>query len=144
MTYRFCVSLHARPGGVAAGELVELRGARYPTLAVDPASLGRMLPVSFETSAAALEKLPRMLLEGDGSLVWVSPPQSPRWQVDGLLHDGGRGLLWAELNGTCPRDCFDQLLTALGWPATPLIFQLVLAGVFLDEATFRRYAAAAK
>jgi hypothetical protein len=29
----------------------------------------------------------------------------------------------------------------LGWPQTPLVFQLVREAVFLDEAEFRRWAA---
>jgi len=33
------------------------------------------------------------------------------------------------------------LLTALGWPATAVMFQLTREAVFLDEAEFRRFAA---
>jgi hypothetical protein len=50
-------------------------------------------------------------------------------------------LLYAELRGYCPDAALDHLLAALGWPETPLIFQLIRHAVFLDEAEFRRYAA---
>ena len=49
-------------------------------------------------------------------------------------------LVYVEAKGSCPADAFDQLLRAVGWPAVPLVFQLIREGLYLDEATFRRYA----
>ena len=44
------------------------------------------------------------------------------------------------MKGTCPPQRFDELLAALGWPQTQLVFQLTRQAVFLDEAEFRRFA----
>jgi hypothetical protein len=82
-----------------------------------------------------------MFFEPDGSFVWTSPSNEPAWQVDGNLFDRNGRVLFVDLKGSCPGDQFDRLLSALGWPATPLVFQLVREAVFLDEAEFRRYAA---
>ena len=60
------------------------------------------------------------------------------WQVDGVLYDQGPHLAYAEISGRAPPDEFDQLLAAFGWPAAPLMFQLTSAGVFVNEAEFRR------
>ncbi len=65
----------------------------------------------------------------------------PHWQVEGNLFDRAGRLLFADLKGACPDEQLDQLLAALGWPATPLMFQLVREAVFLAEPEFRRYAA---
>jgi len=40
------------------------------------------------------------------------------------------------------RAAFDELLHSLGWPETPLVFQLVREAVLLDETEFRLVAAA--
>ena len=147
--YAFYVSVHARPAQATAGPVVELAGDRraggtgdmYPTLVFPHSALATTtLGVTFEAAAAALSQLPRMYCEPDGSLVWVSPHGESAWQVDGNLFDRAGQLLLVDLKGTCPAAAFDQLLSALGWPNVPLMFQLVREAVFLDEATFRAYA----
>lgn len=94
---------------------------------------------SFEDVAGALAGLPRMFVEPDGAFVWVASAE-PNWQLDGVLYDGAAGLWYVELKGRCPRVQFDELLGALGWPQTPVVFQLVREAVTLDEDEFRRYA----
>lgn len=136
--YRFHVTIHARPAESTTGALVELAGQTVQTLNVDPAALRVPCACSFEEAAEALSQLPRMYCEPDGSFVWVSPGNESGWQVDGNLYDRDGRLLFVDLKGTCPPDSFDQLLKALGWPATPLLFQLVREAVFVDEAEFRR------
>lgn len=95
---------------------------------------------TFETAAAGLAELERMFCEPDGSFVWVSSQGEPVWQVDGNLYDKEQRLRFVDVKGSCPDAALDRLLTALGWPATPVIFQLLREAVFLDEAAFRRYA----
>ncbi len=141
--YAFFVTVHARPPGVVAGPTVSLRHGEVPTLDVPRDALSSMpMGLSFEEAAARLGKLERMFCEPDGSLVWVSPGAEPAWQVDGNLFDRQGRLLFVDLKGTCPAEAFDQLLTALGWPQTKLVFQLTREAIFLDEEPFRRYAEA--
>lgn len=142
--HSFHVSLHARPPEAAPGPVVELRQLKLRTLDVPRTALAFPFELSFETAETALAQLPRMYCEPDGSFVWVSSTAEPSWQLDGNLYDRQERLLFVDLKGNCPADVLDQLLTALGWPATPVMFQLVREAVFLDEDEFRRYATAAE
>jgi hypothetical protein len=101
------------------------------------------LPVTFDAALEALERLPRMFIEPDGSFVWRgTAADGTIWQVDGNLIDQGPCLAYVELRGICADEQFDALLTALGWPAAELVFQLPSEGLFLSEAEFRRRSAA--
>ena len=137
----FHVSIHARPPEVVEGNDVKLDRGVFRPLAVPQAALATPFQISFEEAGAALAQLERMFFEPDGSFVWTSPRGQTAWQVDGNLFDRNGRLLFVDLKGSCPSEQFDRLLTALGWPATPIMFQLVREAVFLDEAEFRRYAA---
>jgi hypothetical protein len=137
----FHISIHARAPEVACGNEVELDHGVVHTLAVPQAALATAFQISFEDAGAALAKLDRMFFEPDGSFVWASPSGQTAWQVDGNLFDRNGRLLFVDLKGSCPSEQFDRLLSALGWPIAPLMFQLVREAVFLDEAEFRRYAA---
>jgi hypothetical protein len=117
----FHVRVHSQVDQAASGNL--------------PAMFGR----TFEEATEALGRLPRMFAEPDGSFVWVASHE-PAWQIDGVLYDGAGRLWYVELKGCCPQDAFDQLLLTLGWPQTPVAFQLVQEAVSLDEAGFRQYA----
>ena len=98
-----------------------------------------MFPRTFEHVTDSLARLPRMFIEPDGSFVWVASHEPP-WQVDGVLYDGTKGLWYAEVKGSCPEPQFDELLRTLGWPKTPVVFQLVEEAMELHEDGFRRYA----
>ncbi|MFM8379163.1 MAG: hypothetical protein ACKOB1_07550 [Planctomycetia bacterium] len=111
-------------------------------LAVPRESLGRPLALGFDEALARLAALPRLYAEPDGSFVWTSPAAERPWQVDGNLFERDGRVLLVDLKGSCPQDEFDRLLAAFGWPSEPVMFELVRAGVFLDEQTFRRHAAA--
>jgi hypothetical protein len=93
---------------------------------------------TWEEVAAALETLPRMIFEPDGSWIWSGGVGRDRWQVDGHLFDFAGRLHRVELHGECPPEAFDQLLRCIGWPDTTLLFEQVREGVRLDEAEFRR------
>jgi hypothetical protein len=100
------------------------------------------LPVSFEAALGALESLPRLFIEPDGSFVWRGATgDGEPWQVDGNLIDRGDVLDYVQLNGTCPSERLDEILRALGWPERTLGFQLPRRGVFLTEGDFRQQAA---
>ena len=92
---------------------------------------------SFEEVAEALGRLPRLFVEADGSFVWVASGE-PTWQLDGVLYDGATGLWYMELKGRCPQAQLDELLCTLGWPETPVTFQLVQEAMTLNEDEFRR------
>lgn len=95
---------------------------------------------TWEEAAAALENLPRMIFEPDGSWIWSSGVGGQRWQIDGHLYDFDNCLHRVELHGKCPSAEFDQLLACFGWPMTKLSFELVREGQRVEEAEFRRMA----
>jgi hypothetical protein len=100
------------------------------------------LAVTFDVVLAALDRLPRMFIEPDGSFVWTgTTADGSPWQVDGNLIDQGDVLAYVELSGCCPAEQFDLLLGTLGWPAAALAFQLPRRGIYLNETEFRRLAA---
>lgn len=136
----FQITIHARPVEAKEGAVAELAGEQHRTLDVPAAALGTPFAVSFEAASEALMKLERMFLEPDGSFVWVSSAAEPRWQLDGVLYDRDGRLLYVDLKGACTAPQFNRLLEALGWPATPVMFQLAREAAFLSEAEFRRYA----
>lgn len=141
MLRSFHVSLHARPVHVAPGPLWESRGACWPTVQVAADEVHQSFPVLGEAAAAELAALPRMFLEPDGSFVWVSPANEAPWQVDGQLYEARDRLLYVDLKGSCPAEALEAILHACGWPAAAVVVQDMRAGVFLEEADFRRYAA---
>lgn len=136
----FQITIHARPAEAKAGEFVELGGEEFRTLAVPPAALGTPFTVSFEAASEALLCLERMFLEPDGSFVWVSAAEDRPWQLDGVLYDRDGRLLYVDLKGATTANDLGRLLAALGWPETPVMFQLAREAVFLDQAEFHRYA----
>jgi hypothetical protein len=137
--YAFHATIHARPPAAIAGDPVRLNGASYPTLRVAPDVLGAFpFACTFEEAANGLVKLERMYCEPDGSFVWVSAQADESWQVDGNLYDRNERLLFVDVKGKCPASEFDRLLRCLGWPESPVMFQLVREAVLLAEADFRR------
>ena len=143
-TYRFHVSVHARPVEATPGPSIVAGGQTYPTLDVPrEAMYGTMMACTFEEAAARLGALPRMFIEPDGAFVWVSAQGEAPWQVDGNLYDRAGSVAFVDLRGSCASGEFDRLLMALGWPETKLMLQLVREAVFVEEADFRRLAAAA-
>ena len=137
----FDIVVHPRPVDVrAGGDHADDRG-RWPTLVIPPADLVEPLPIGFDECSARLDALPRLFVEPDGSFVWRGEDRGG-WQVDGNLYERDGCVLYVELKGTCPAAAFDRLASAWGWPTAAFVAQLVRAGVFLDEATFRRHAAA--
>jgi hypothetical protein len=134
----FQIVIHARGEDASSAAEVEIDGEQYQTLRARAAS-DQPFAITFEQAAAALDKLPRMFIEPDGAFVWVASREEASWQVDGVLYDRDDRLLLVDLKGSCPPEQFDQLLRALGWPATPLMFQLVQHAVYVDEAECRRF-----
>lgn len=139
--YTFYVTIHARPAEAAIGPTIEISGRKLTTLSVPHDARSQPFGIAFEEVVSRLNQLERMFSEPDGSFVWASPHDGPRWQVDGNVFDRNGRLLFVDLKGTSPAEEFDRLLSALGWPQTPVIFQLVREAVFLDETEFRRWAA---
>jgi len=93
---------------------------------------------TWEQAAAALECLPRMIFEADGSWIWSGDDATgSRWQIDGHLFDFEDRLYRVELRGGCPLKEFDQLLSCFGWPEVSVSFELVREGITLSEDKFR-------
>lgn len=137
----FDIVVHRRPAVVMAGGVhVDDRGA-WPTLAIPPAELADPLPIRFDEALGRLDALPRLFVEPDGSFVWRGE-EGGGWQVDGNLYERDGRVLYLELKGRCPAAAFERLATAWDWPAAAFVVQLVRAGVFLDEPSFRRHATA--
>jgi hypothetical protein len=138
----FDITLHARAvDAVPGGSHTDAWGV-WPVLAVPRASWAVPLAISFDDAIARLGAIERLYAEPDGSFVWTSPRDGLAWQVDGNAWERDGRLLLVDLKGSCPEPAFDRLLGACGWPAQPVIMQLVRAAVFLDEPTFRRHALA--
>jgi len=143
MMYSFYVTVHARAAEATAGDEIELAGRKVRPLGIARDALGTTtMDCSFEEARERLGELERLYSEPDGSFVWASSQKDRHWQIDGNLYDRDGRLLFVDLKGTCPAKQFDRLLRAFGWPKTKLMFQLTREAVFLDEAEFRRFAAA--
>lgn len=144
--YAFDITLYGRPDG-AAGECPpgpphgDAVGS-WPTVVAARHWLSLPMAVSFDEALVRLGGLERMFVEPDGALVWTSRHDEPRWQVDGNASEKDGCVLLVDLKGACPPAAFDQLLACFGWPRQRLLVQLVRPGVFLEEETFRRHAAA--
>lgn len=141
--YAFDATLHSQPADVQPdGDVVDAWGV-WPTLLVPRESLASPMAVGFDEALGRLAALPRLYAEPDGSFVWTSSHGADAWwQVDGNAFERDGRVLLVDVKGSCPASEFDLLLGAFGWPGQRLTVQLVRSGVFLDEATFRRHAAA--
>lgn len=135
-------TIHTVSREPSAGLPHDSEGGRIATLALTTTDL-EPLAVTFESAAAALEGLPRMYFEPDGSFVWVSSAGETPWQLEGQLQDRGQCLDHVEIKGTCAPAAFAGLLQALRSKEEPLVFQLVQAAVIVDEATARHILAPA-
>lgn len=141
MRFHFHANIFALPLHAVKGERFTLRGVDVQSLKAK--AFDAFLPVTFEEAYAALAKLPRIDIEPDGFFVISGDANGERWQLDGHLFDFGDRLHRVELHGDCSVESLDVILACIGWPATPLAFELVREGVALDEANFRSFAAAA-
>jgi hypothetical protein len=140
--YVFHVVLHARPTDAPSGATIALRGLSLPTLAVRPEDSAEGFAVSFEEFETYCSTAARMFFEPDGSFVWRSGADEAPWQLDGLVADRDGRVRFIDLKGSCPPERLEWLLSPLGWPRQSILFQLAQEAVFLDEASFRRYAVA--
>lgn len=140
--FAFEITLHARASGAAPGGSHTDAWGTWPVLEVPHAALSQPMAVFFDDFLSRLDALERMFAEPDGSFVWASAREGLAWQVDGNAFERDGRLLLVDLKGSCPESAFDRLLEACGWPAQPLMVQLVRPAVFLEEQTFRRHARA--
>ncbi|MEX0792478.1 MAG: hypothetical protein WD045_05045 [Pirellulaceae bacterium] len=132
------LTLQVRPPGVAAGSPQSTTHGTLETLAPTASQRSEPLPVTFEQTEAALAALPRMFIEPDGSLVWVSADPAQPWQLDGMLLDRGGKMLSVELKGTAPLECWQQVFKTVGWPEVELMFQLTQEAVWIDERALEK------
>lgn len=98
---------------------------------------GHPFTCNWEQAAAALQCLPRMIFEPDGSWIWSGGVGTNRWQIDGHLFDFADRLHRVELHGACPAEQFDVLLKCFGWPGVRFSFEMVREGSTLTEEDFR-------
>ncbi|MEZ6072617.1 MAG: hypothetical protein R3C10_20740 [Pirellulales bacterium] len=135
---RFHMRVHSGDAPLAEGPALPSSGGALAT--VRPTGPLPPLAVTFDDALAALGQLARLDVEPDGFFTWVSARGPDDWKLEGQLVDAGPALMYVELKGRVPGDVLDDVLTTLGWPAAPLVFELVRAGVFLAEPAFRRWA----
>lgn len=140
--YAFDATLHRLADAAPPGPLHVDPWGTWPTLSAAHARVATPFATGFDEAFSRLDRLERMFTEPDGSFVWTSPREGLSWQVDGNAFEKDGRVLLVDLKGSCPPGALDQLLAAFGWPAEPVMFQLVQPAVFLDEPTFRRHAAA--
>ena len=144
--YQFQVAIRALPADLAPGPVVQLESVSVRPREVASTQLDLPLPVSFEATCEQLSSWPRMFIEPDGAFVWTAgqrdDPTSSYWQLDGCLFDRRGSLLVVEARGCCPPQACNELLTVLGWPATPLLFEMSSLGMFVLEEDFRKLATA--
>lgn len=134
------VSIFRRPAAVGVVRRVSLSGVEMECL--DRAALSRdnLFDVSFDAILAGLARLARTDAEPDGFFVRTGCESGRFWRLNGQLHELGERLWRADLRGDCTFAAIDEILGLLGWPHTPVVFQLVQKGVTLGEADFRRWA----
>lgn len=129
----FHVYIHALPKDARRVRLLTLQGQTLLGLEADQRS---GLGVPFEFAANSLRRIAGVVIEPDGSFVWVSNPRG-LWQLEGVLYDRGDSLDCVELKGCCPDKELGMLLQVLrDKPAGPLMFHWLPEGVLLDEAGF--------
>jgi hypothetical protein len=118
-------------------DVMGLAGIRLlPTLQFLQQERGRPLRVSFDHVAEGLRREPGVFWEPDGSFVWWR--HEPPVRLQGQLADGVTNLQHVELSGTLTEDMFDRLVALCrDDPATNLVFQLVRAGVYVNEPSLR-------
>jgi hypothetical protein len=146
MHLRFHVNLFAQPDGLERCASLDLDGIVVTRLgAADgkPPTFDAYFERTFEAVLDALTRIPRLDAEPDGFFVLAGGQGPSLWRVSGHLFDFGGALHRVELHGDCPAESFDALLACVGWPWTPLAFELVHEGVALEEQDFRRYASRA-
>ena len=136
--YSARICIHPLMPNATNGQHVTVGGRSVDALSVSgsPPSFA----VTFDAVSEILSTLPGMFLEPDGSFAWTGTSGEQPWRIEGVLYDAGPSLSYVALSGNCPPDEFDQFLAALGWPAAPIMFQLIDAGVFINEEEFRRFA----
>lgn len=135
---KFHVCIYADPGGTAPLKRISLAGCEVTPLAADQGALHSAWRCTFDEVYQALEKLPRTLLEPDGSLAWSSPPGAPLWRLEGNLYDRGPTLAYLEIKGSCDERALEQIMQCLGWPQVPLLFQWPQLSILVGENDFRK------
>lgn len=133
------VTLHARPPGEFPAEARVLDGHELAALAIPPQLLALPLPISFEEAYSALQSLPRMFIEPDGSWVWVSSDPEQPWQLDGMLYDRGGKLLYVELKGHAPEDVLAQVCEHFGCTPPDCVVQFVRHAVVVSLEEWWRW-----
>ena len=136
--FTFDCTVRAYPPSAASGEPLSIAGVEVRPLVFPPEERAASFAITFEETLAGFEQLEQMYTEPDGSFVWVAADRS--WQIDGNLYDRDERLLYVELRGHAPREIFERLLAAVGWPKERLAFEWRSAGVLLGEEDFRRVA----
>ncbi len=129
------IALHALRDAAATANLRD--GDDPIRLTNLPARLTQF-PVTFEEALERFMRLPRMFMEPDGALVWVSQDVGRAWQLDGVVYDGAGGVLYVELKGRCPPWALEQLASAVGWPEISIAVQLVPQGTWTTLEAFCR------
>jgi hypothetical protein len=134
----FHVFLHVRPRETLGASIHTVRGVSLRAIDIDARQLNRPFRLSFEEVVQRLCHLPRMIVEPDGSWVWVLSESDVARALNGMLYDRDGRLQSIELKGCCSKASLKSLLPIFGWPETELVFQDVRTGLILEESEFTR------
>lgn len=134
----FHVRIYPRPAELEAGPDITIDRLVLRTVRRKESTVS-LFAVSFEEAAEAMGRLPRTIIEPDGSFVLSGEEAGRRWQWEGVLYDRSDKLSHVEMNGNSPLPILDQLLFCLGWPEKQVLFEIVSLSAYIDEPTFRRW-----
>ena len=146
---RLHANVYAHPGQVTQGPEIELHGHMLETIQNESGGPPRYLttmPVSFEEMQQELLAKTHCDCEPDGFFLVTGHEEGAFWRLNGHMHEfqpeGSDDPMMhrVELNGECPEEVLDQVLSTMGWPDSKLAFELVQEGISLGEQSLRLYA----
>lgn len=133
------ITLYRRPGSVQGGTW-SFDGEQIACLIVDGMA-NELMESVFETVIERLLNDLEIEAEPDGSFVVAGGERKQRWEIAGMMYDGGEQLAYVELQGNGPQAIWETLLVALIDEASVQSLQrymifLRCEGRFLSVETF--------
>ena len=130
--------IQSRPDSAEAGPTSQILGQPIPTLMIPESDRGQPLRVAFDDVARCLIAEPGVYWEPDGTFSWIDSGPS-RCRLLGQLADGGEQLQHVEIRGIPSARQLDRLIDLMRGDGG-LMFQLVEAGVYVEESALRQLA----
>jgi hypothetical protein len=125
----FQIHVLAAPAGTLASSTQDVRLAQWSALDIGQS----LMTVTFEELALRLQAFERMHFEMDGSFVWTGcapGAETQSWQLDGMVYDLRQHVQRIELKGYCLQPEWQRFLSAIDYPAQPLVAYDLQSGQF--------------